>query len=129
MIKYKKLIFNPFQVNTWVVYDDNGACVLIDPACSEESERNMLLEFITSMKLKPELILATHAHFDHLPGVHFMWDKFKIPFYGHQQDLDLLKLAGKQGELYEFDFDVDPPAFDHFVVDGEETLRGTYNYN
>ncbi len=119
MIHCKKLVFNPFQVNTWLVYVNEGACIIIDPACAEDSERQILLDFISTKKLIPEMILATHGHFDHLPGVSFVKDKFDIPFCGHREDLSLLQFARQQGEHYGFSFDVDPPEFDKFLVDGD----------
>ena len=87
MVHCNKLVFNSFQVNTYLIYVDEGPCILVDPACAEESERQALLDFISTNKLKPELILATHGHFDHLPGVHFIKEKFNIPFCGHRDDL------------------------------------------
>lgn len=117
MIHWKNLIFNSFQVNTWLVYNDEGACLIIDPACADDFERNQLKDFIEENDLKPEMILATHAHFDHLTGVDFVRDEFKIPFCGHREDLSLLQFARQQGELYGFDFDVDPPEFDRYILD------------
>ncbi len=122
MARYKKLIFNSFQVNTWLVYEDEGPCIVIDPACAEDLERRALLDLIATMRLKPEMILATHGHFDHLPGVHFIKDKFNLPFCGHRDDHNLLQFARQQGELYGFNFEVDPPEFDQFLND-EETIN------
>lgn len=119
MIYCKSLVFNSFQVNTWIVFEEGGSCIIIDPACADESERDILLDFISKNGLKPEMVLATHGHFDHLPGVAFVRENFKIPFCGHRDDLSLLQFARHQGELYGFDFDVDPPEFDKFLEDGD----------
>ncbi len=124
MIRYKKLIFNGFQVNTWLIYIDEGPCIIVDPACAEESERQLLLDFISTNKLKPEKILATHGHFDHLPGVSFVKEKFDIPFCGHREDLSLLQFARHQAEHYGFNFGVDPPEFNSFLVDEEVAFWG-----
>ncbi len=117
MIYWKNLVFNSLQVNTWLVYKERGSCIIVDPACAEDFERQLLLDFISENELKPEMILATHAHFDHLAGVDFVREKFNIPFYGHRDDLTLLQFARQQGELYGFNFDVDPPEFDRFIND------------
>ena len=119
MVFCKNLVFNPFQVNTWLVYEEKGSCLVIDPACSDDRERKILLDYIKENDLKPEMIMATHGHFDHLPGVNFIRDEYKIPFYGHRDDLSLLQFARQQGEFYGFEFDVDPPEFDRFLMDGD----------
>jgi len=119
MIYCNNLVFNPFEVNTWIVSDDSGACLIIDPSCSDDGENKVLLDFITENGLKPEMILATHGHFDHLPGVNFVRDKFNIPYCGHRDDLSFLQFARHQGELYGFEFESDPPEFDRFLEDGD----------
>lgn len=124
MVHCKRLVFNSFQVNTYLIYLDEGPCIIIDPACSEESERLVLLDFISTRKLKPELILATHGHFDHLPGVYFIKEKFGIPFCGHRDDLSYLQFARQSGEFYGFDFEFDPPEFDTFYTDEETIVWG-----
>jgi len=119
MIQYKQFVFNSFQVNTIIVYSSGGACIIVDPACSDEYERGVLTDYISDNGLKPEMILATHGHFDHLPGVHFVQDKYSIPFCGHRDDLNFLQFARHQGGLYGFSFDFDPPEFNQFLVDNE----------
>ena len=124
MVQYKNLIFNPLQVNTWLVYDEKGSCIIIDPACADESEQQLLSNFIMDKGLKPEMILATHCHFDHLPGVRYAKEKYNIPFCGHREDLNLLQFAGHQAEFYGIEFAVDPPEFDNFLEDGEQLKWG-----
>ena len=119
MVQYKNLIYNPLQVNTWIVYDDRGSCIIIDPANAEELEHESFANFVSENSLKPERILATHGHFDHLPGVRFVKEKYSIPFGGHKEDLSLLQFAGHQANLYGLDFEVNPPEFDDFIEDGD----------
>ncbi len=122
MVHWKSLVFNSFQVNTWLVYQERGSCLIVDPACSDDIEKKVLLDFIRENELKPEMILSTHAHFDHLTGVEFVREEFNIPFCGHREDLTLLQFARQQGEFYGFNFEVDPPEFDKFIAD-EEVLE------
>ena len=35
----KKFTFNPFQENTYIIYDDTRECVIIDPGCYYEYEK------------------------------------------------------------------------------------------
>ena len=57
-----KFTFNPFQENTYVVYDDTQECVIIDPGCCDQNERDNLTQFISDNELKPVKLLNTHCH-------------------------------------------------------------------
>ncbi|MDR2026887.1 MAG: MBL fold metallo-hydrolase, partial [Prevotellaceae bacterium] len=71
-MKVKKLIFNPLQENTYIVYDDTKECVIIDPGCQKSMEKNALKQFIADSDLKPKILLNTHCHFDHIFGNNFV---------------------------------------------------------
>lgn len=79
MTHIKKFVFNPFQVNTYVVYDQSGECVLIDPACSDVYEEKALTDFISQHRLTPVHLLITHAHIDHILGNAFASETYGIP--------------------------------------------------
>ena len=66
MIHVRSFTFNPFEENTYVVYDDTLEAVIIDPGCYEKEEQQELSDFIKSEKLKVKLLLNTHCHIDHV---------------------------------------------------------------
>ncbi len=68
MIQYRKFIFNPFAVNTYVLWDETHRCAIIDPGMVETREYSTLFSFIESNKLEPEVLLLTHCHLDHVLG-------------------------------------------------------------
>ncbi len=69
MLQFESFVFNPFAENTYVVYDpDTKDCVIIDPGCSTPGEENELFGFIDSRQLKPQLVISTHGHIDHIMG-------------------------------------------------------------
>ena len=45
-MEIKKITFNPFQENTYVVWDETKECVIIDPGCYEKFEKETLKRFI-----------------------------------------------------------------------------------
>ena len=67
-IQVQSFQFNPFQENTFLVYDQDKNCVIIDPGCYEVQEENELFGFIETHQLKPIALLNTHAHIDHILG-------------------------------------------------------------
>ncbi|MES2486336.1 MAG: MBL fold metallo-hydrolase, partial [Bacteroidota bacterium] len=59
---------NPFQENTYLLYDETGECVIIDPGMETATEQNTVVNFIKNNNLKPVLLLNTHCHIDHILG-------------------------------------------------------------
>ena len=80
MIEVVKLTFNPFEENTYILYDETKDCIIIDPGNSSEQENQGLVEFIKSNDLTPQKIVNTHCHIDHVLGVEFVKNYFNIPF-------------------------------------------------
>ncbi len=40
MITLKRFAFNPFQVNTYILSDESGECVIIDAGMQDNQEEN-----------------------------------------------------------------------------------------
>lgn len=87
MITVQAFTFNEFQENTYVLYDETGECVIIDPGCYNPSEQRELVEFIDAHGLKPVKLLNTHCHIDHVLGNTFVAERFKLPLYLHEGEL------------------------------------------
>lgn len=72
------------------VITTNGMAAIIDPLRNVQPYIDLLEE----LKVKPEYILDTHAHADHISGGKKLADKFGIPYYLHPYDgihpMDLL---------------------------------------
>ncbi len=86
-MKINTFTFNPFQVNTYVVYDDTNEAILIDAGCYTEQEELLLKDFIDSNKLELKRIINTHLHLDHHFGNKFMYDNYNIqPEAGEEDD-------------------------------------------
>ncbi|RZK41633.1 MAG: MBL fold metallo-hydrolase [Pedobacter sp.] len=105
MITIKKFTFNPYQENTYVLYDESKACVIIDPGMYNGSEQNQLVNFIKSNDLKPERLLNTHCHIDHVLGNKFVFDNWGLKPEFHQGELYILQAvagyAPQMGMHYE----------------------------
>jgi glyoxylase-like metal-dependent hydrolase (beta-lactamase superfamily II) len=94
--------FNQFQENTFVVYDDNKQCVIIDPGCYERSEQQMLQGFISDNNLNPLALLNTHAHIDHVLGNAFVQRTYDLDHYLHIDDLVTLRAVESYAHVYGF---------------------------
>jgi glyoxylase-like metal-dependent hydrolase (beta-lactamase superfamily II) len=123
MIHLHQFIFNDFQENTYVIWDETNECVIIDAGCYYENERNDLKKFIEGKNLKPVLLLNTHCHLDHVFGNKWVKETFQIPYYAHTDDLFLLHGMMTTARLYGFQIDLSPDP-DHSLTEGEEVKFG-----
>jgi hydroxyacylglutathione hydrolase len=90
MITITKFITGPIETNTYIVSNDKGKCVVVDPAsgCGE------LLLKIDKEPLAVEAVVLTHAHFDHITGIPELIDAFgELPIYVHPLEATFLSDA------------------------------------
>lgn len=115
MVSVKKFVFNPFQENTYVLYDDSKECVIIDPGCYQPQEEKALIDFISENGLKPTMLISTHSHIDHVFGNKFVVEHYKIPLYIHENDLETLERVPSYAPMYGFpDFQESPSPSGYF---------------
>jgi len=80
MIHLEQFIFNPFQTNCTLVWDDNGCCAVVDPGY-KDAEREKIVALIQSKNLTPVCVLLTHGRFDHIYGLADFARTYNIPIY------------------------------------------------
>ncbi len=74
------------QANCWLVWDDGGHAVLIDPG--DEAAR--LLRALAQRDLTLSAILLTHAHFDHMMAAEALQQQTGAPLLVHEADAPAL---------------------------------------
>jgi glyoxylase-like metal-dependent hydrolase (beta-lactamase superfamily II) len=75
---------SPMQVNCYVLASSTDSrAIIIDPG----DEKAKIERVLKKHNLKPEFIINTHGHIDHIGAD----DQFRIPVYIHKQDLALLQ--------------------------------------
>ncbi|MFH0893880.1 MAG: MBL fold metallo-hydrolase [Bacteroidota bacterium] len=123
MITVKTFVFNDIQVNTYLLIDESNECIIVDPACYYEEEKEILARYIEDKKLKPVAVVITHGHFDHIPGNRFVTTRFNIGIMVHPDSLNLLKLATEYGSVMGWQIEQQPlPA--RILNDGDEIQFG-----
>lgn len=126
MSKIAKFTFNPFQENTYVLYDPNGACVIIDPGCSNEQENQKLADFIEKNDLKPEKLINTHCHVDHVLGNKFVADKYGLELGIHQLEEQVLNAVPEYGTMLGLNV-TEQKSPDYFIEPGSIITFGNDN--
>lgn len=118
-MKYQTFIFSPFQENTYVLYDDTKACVIVDPGNFSPDEDEQLEMFIFKNELKPEYIIQTHNHLDHLFGARNVAEKYQIPLACHADDVEWIQHFKATCAGYGLEMDENPPMPARFLTHGE----------
>jgi len=116
-------VFNPFSENTYVLHDETGEAVIIDPGCYDKAELKQLYDYIETNTLKPVRIINTHAHIDHVLGVAAVKLKYNIPFSLHRIDEPLLKAVKTYASNYGFTH-FDEPEIDSYIDEGDTVTFG-----
>lgn len=127
MLHLKSFTFNPFQENTYVVYDENGTAFIIDPGNSNHSENEELKNFISDKKLKPTRLLLTHAHVDHILGAKFVLDTYGLLPEVHEADLFFVDRMQQSAAMYGVDCE-QAPAPVSYLNDGDKIILGNYEF-
>lgn len=113
MVEIKRIVFNAFQENTILIWDEQKNCVIIDPGYSSEREKSYLDEFIKGSCLLPKAILLTHAHFDHILGLEDCAKHYNIPIYMHPKEYATINSNSK----YCVKYGIEPPKTDFKTID------------
>jgi glyoxylase-like metal-dependent hydrolase (beta-lactamase superfamily II) len=105
MLDLKAFTFNPVEENTYVLYNENNHCCIIDPGCYFQKERDGLKTFITETGLEPVLLLNTHCHLDHVFGNKFVHDTWGLSLHLHKKEKPVLDFAPQSGAMWQLPFD------------------------
>ncbi len=122
-MQYKCFYFNELRACTYVVWDETRECVIIDAGCQSESEQQRLVKFMEQNQLKPQKLVCTHAHFDHILGYDFACKTFKIAGWLHRADLPMFEHAVQYAKIFGQQMQ-QPELPSHFLQEGDAVRFG-----
>ena len=105
MFSITPISFNPLDENTYVLYNEAGHCIIIDPGCYFGNERRELADYISQNGLQPKYLLNTHCHFDHVFGNRFVHDTWDLKPWLHPDEQPVLQTAAQDALKWDFPFD------------------------
>ncbi len=105
MLVVKSFTFSPIQENTYVLYNEQKQCCIIDPGCYFPAERDELKTGLAKAGLTPVLLLNTHCHLDHVFGNKFVHDTWGLDLHIHEKEKPFLDFAPLSGERWQLPFD------------------------
>ena len=118
MLHLQSFTFNPFQENTYLLYNDQQECWIIDPGMYGPDEEKILFDFIDEKQLKPQQIINTHAHIDHILGIAALQSTFRIPLGIHQQEQVILDNAKNSALMFGLHL-TQVPKVDFYIEEGK----------
>lgn len=128
MLYLKSFTFNPFQQNTYVVYDDKGRALFFDAGSSSQPEHDELAAFIREKDLKPERLLLTHAHIDHILGCRFIFDTYGLLPEVHESELYFIERMEATAGMYGVAFEQAPRPVS-YLKEGDVVTLGDYEFS
>jgi hydroxyacylglutathione hydrolase len=105
MLQIKSFVFSPIQENTYVLFNEHKECIIIDPGCYFDEEKEQLAQFISKSGFTPKLLLNTHCHLDHVFGNKFINDTYGLLPHLHPKEEKMLQMAPASGLMWNMPFD------------------------
>ena len=118
-MEISKITVGQLQTNCYLVWEENRQALIIDPGDSAD----YLGEKIQSLELEPLMIVATHAHFDHILAAFELKLNFQIPLAMSKKDQFILAYMQKSAQ-YWLNFKNEPtsppPTIDRNLKEGDQ---------
>lgn len=105
MFLIKSFTFNPVQENTYILQNESKDCIIIDPGCYFDQEKEEIKNYIRGNGLHPVLLLNTHCHLDHVFGNKFISETYGLILHIHPDEKKILEMAPVSGLMFELPFD------------------------
>ncbi len=105
MLQIQSFVFNPIQENTYILFNEQKECIIIDPGMYFDEEKEALQNFISENKLTPKLLLNTHCHLDHVFGNKFVAETYNLSLQIHKGEKPVLDFAPVVALQYNMPFD------------------------
>ncbi len=125
MLCIKNFIFNPFQENTYVVWDDAVLdAAIIDCGALMPEEQTKLSDFIEENKLKVVHLLNSHLHLDHAFGNAWAAEKYSVRLSANESDAFLVPLMNQQARMFGLPFEIPTCEIGIYLADGSAVNVG-----
>lgn len=114
-LQIESLVLSICATNCYLAKNkETGALLIIDPADAP----SRIISRIEQMGAKPEGILLTHGHFDHIGAAMKLHAHYNIPIYAHAAEKEILENADKNLSLMTgLGFTAEA---DHYLADGQK---------
>lgn len=127
-MQIRQFTFNPFQENTYIVYNDEKEAMIIDPGCYTEDEEKILDKFIVSNGLIVKLLVNTHLHIDHVFGNAFVEEKYHVKASANRDDEFWIAGMEDQAKMFGIPLLRNPPTIGQYIKEGDQLSLGSETF-
>ena len=128
MLRIKAFTCNPFQENSYILSDETGNCVLVDPGCYSAAEKAAVKFYIQQHDLHPIAVWLTHCHVDHVLGLAWCCEEeWDIPYFLSRGEGPQLKAVEVYGPAFGI-FDYKAPCKEGIWLDGPDLFLGDEHF-
>jgi glyoxylase-like metal-dependent hydrolase (beta-lactamase superfamily II) len=126
-MKIKQIPNNPFQENTYVVWDEaTMEAAIVDCGALFPQEEERIEAFVSDNNLKVKYILNTHLHLDHCFGNAWAAGRYGVLPMAHEEDETLLARMGEQARMFGLPFEVRTEKLGGYLKDGDVLTLGEH---
>lgn len=115
MIKIESRVLGMVATNCYLIVNtDNGESIIVDPADSPQA----IYDMVVRSSSKPQAVLLTHGHFDHIGAAEAVKDTYGIKIYASEKEKELLVSQSMNlSEAYGMNLSI---RADEWLKDGDE---------
>lgn len=118
-LRVQTLPVGQMQTNCYLVIDtESRKCIIIDPG----DDADYIQRIIQDNNYLPQIIIATHGHFDHIMGVTELQLAYNIPFLIHKKDEFLVRMMQSSAKHF-LGLDTDPPPLINGFLEPSEFIK------
>ncbi|MFC4558806.1 MBL fold metallo-hydrolase [Virgibacillus kekensis] len=112
---FKSMPLGPLGTNCYIVHNEKKEALIIDPG----GEPEKIINYVEEEQLLPQVILLTHAHFDHIGAVHEVRNYYHLDVYLNQRESDWLENPQQNGSTLFMGEEIRTDAPDHLLKPGK----------
>ena len=120
----KSMVVGMVQTNCYVVYDkETKQAVIVDPG----DRADQIIAACQELDVKPEAILLTHGHFDHIMAAEELRNTFGVKIYACEKEVEVLTDGAKNQMIryYRKNYSLTP---DVTVKEGDELALAGFTW-
>ncbi|MDY5773641.1 MAG: MBL fold metallo-hydrolase [Bacteroidaceae bacterium] len=123
----KKFVVNMIEESCYIVHDESGEAVIIDPGIFYPEEEVAIQEYVNEHQLRLTHMLLTHGHLDHIFGTNFIYQHYGIGAMIHKNDLSTYEDIGGQCQFF-FNRRLELPSapVERFLKEGDMICFGQH---
>ncbi|MGV3766925.1 MAG: MBL fold metallo-hydrolase [Chitinophagaceae bacterium] len=124
MLTLEIFTFSPIRENTYILHNEKNECIVVDPGCYFDEEKQFLKQWIEVRGMEVKLLLNTHGHLDHVFGNKFVAETWGLQPWLHPAEEQVYKMAPASGLMWQLPFELYTGPM-NWLQEGTDVVFGT----